>query len=208
MLYFGLTGSYLVWLLRIWRNFLKKQEYILGVKVQQDRKWRPSLPLLVSLSWWLNHLSMIKGILSPFLADGLNPGASVFVLYDHLSESSLQRDLLVTDVSTTWAVVIFRVKWKVFVRWWYLCPWSWFWFVSFVVMWLVVKTNIFLFYKSFCLINTMHHRNQSLDSLSSFADECCYFTVRSYFIFERLMLTVLNRGRHTQLSYLVLQVKS
>ena len=27
----------------------------------------------------------------------------------------------VTDVSTTWAVVIFRVKWRVVVRWWYLC---------------------------------------------------------------------------------------
>ena len=26
----------------------------------------------------------------------------------------------------SWAVVIFRVKWTVFIRWWYLCLWSWF----------------------------------------------------------------------------------
>ena len=29
-----------------------------------------------------------------------------------------------TDALTTWAVVIFRVKWRVFVRWWCLCLWS------------------------------------------------------------------------------------
>ena len=29
-----------------------------------------------------------------------------------------------TDVST-WVAVIFRVKWRVFIRWWYLCLWSW-----------------------------------------------------------------------------------
>ena len=38
-----------------------------------------------------------------------------------------ERLLLLTDVSTNWAVVIFRVKWRVVVRWWYLCLWSWFW---------------------------------------------------------------------------------
>ena len=42
-----------------------------------------------------------------------------------------------TYVSTTWVVVIFRVKWRVFVRWWYLCLWSWFGLVSFVVVWLL-----------------------------------------------------------------------
>ena len=48
--------------------------------------------------------------------------------------------LLVTGVSTTWAVVIFRVKWRVVVTWRYLCLWSWFGLVSFVAMWLVVET--------------------------------------------------------------------
>ena len=39
------------------------------------------------------------------------------------------------------AVVIFRVNWRVIVRWWYLilCLWSWFGLVSFVVTWLVIK---------------------------------------------------------------------
>ena len=45
-----------------------------------------------------------------------------------------------SDVSTTRAAVIFRVKWRVVIRWWYLCLWSWFWLVSFALMWLVVKT--------------------------------------------------------------------
>ena len=35
-----------------------------------------------------------------------------FVLCDHSGEGSLQKDLLVTDISTTWAVAIFRVKWR------------------------------------------------------------------------------------------------
>ena len=38
------------------------------------------------------------------------------------------------------SLVIFRVEWRVVARWWYLCLWSWFGLVSFVVMWLVVKT--------------------------------------------------------------------
>ena len=50
------------------------------------------------------------------------------------------RKTVVGDISSTWAVVIFRVKWRVIVRWWYLCLWSWFGLVSFVMMWLVVKT--------------------------------------------------------------------
>ena len=49
-------------------------------------------------------------------------------------------NVLVTDVSTSWVVVIFGVKWRVVLRWWYLCLWCWFGLVSFVVMWLVVKT--------------------------------------------------------------------
>ena len=36
-----------------------------------------------------------------------------FVLCDHSGEGSLQKDLLVTDISTTWAVAIFRVKWRI-----------------------------------------------------------------------------------------------
>ena len=28
-----------------------------------------------------------------------------------------------------------------YVRWWYLCLWSWFWLVCFVVRWLVIKTQ-------------------------------------------------------------------
>ena len=31
--------------------------------------------------------------------------------------------LLVTDISTTWAVVMFRVEGRVIIKWWYLCPW-------------------------------------------------------------------------------------
>ena len=44
---------------------------------------------------------------------------------------------------TTWAVVIFRVKWNGLVRWWYLCQWSWSWswLVRFVVNRLVRKTR-------------------------------------------------------------------
>ena len=37
----------------------------------------------------------------------------LFVLCDHPGESSLQKDLLATDDSTTQVVVIFRVKWRV-----------------------------------------------------------------------------------------------
>ena len=48
--------------------------------------------------------------------------------------SSLERLVLVTDIYTT-----FRVKWRVVVRWWYLCLRLWFGLVSFVVMWLVIK---------------------------------------------------------------------
>ena len=40
-----------------------------------------------------------------------------------------------------WALVIFRVKWRVVVRCWYLCLWLWFGLVEFIVMWLVVKTH-------------------------------------------------------------------
>ena len=46
----------------------------------------------------------------------------------------LKTALTRTDVWTTWAVVIFRVKRRVVVKWWYLCIWSWFGFVSFIVM--------------------------------------------------------------------------
>ena len=59
---------------------------------------------------------------------------SLFVLRDCPGESSLERLLLVTDVSTTWVVVIFRVKWRVIVRWWYLCLWSWSGLVIFTII--------------------------------------------------------------------------
>ena len=64
--------------------------------------------------------------------------------------SGWRYDLERLQLSTTWAVVIVRVKWRVIVRWWYLCLWSWFWLVSFVVMWLVVKTYKLLWLVGCC----------------------------------------------------------
>ena len=49
--------------------------------------------------------------------------------------------MLVTDVSTTWAVVIFRVR--VVIRWWYLCLWSWFQFFHDVVVVLLLFSHIY-----------------------------------------------------------------
>ena len=46
-------------------------------------------------------------------------------------------------------LVIFRAKWRVGVRWWYLYLWSWFGLVSFVVMWLVA-------HELQCTICTIH----------------------------------------------------
>ena len=56
-----------------------------------------------------------------------------------------------TEISIT--VVIFRVKWRVFISgWWYLCLWLWFWLVSFVVRWLVIKALKLQWLVSCCLI--------------------------------------------------------
>ena len=69
--------------------------------------------------------------INKFMVNGLNPGVSViYLVWSSGWGKSLERLLLVTDVWTTWAVVIFRVKWRVIVRWWYLCLWSWFGLVS------------------------------------------------------------------------------
>ena len=51
------------------------------------------------------------------LVTGLNPGVSVpSPGRSRQTNKSLERLLLVTDVSTTWALVIFRIKWRVVVR--------------------------------------------------------------------------------------------
>ena len=42
-----------------------------------------------------------------FMVNGFNPRVQLFVWRDRPVESSLERLLLVTDVSTTWALVIF-----------------------------------------------------------------------------------------------------
>ena len=60
----------------------------------------------------------------------------LFVLCDHLGESGLQKDCcwwLMFRLHERF-IVILRVKWRVFIRWWYLCLWSWL-FVWSVLSW-------------------------------------------------------------------------
>ena len=61
----------------------------------------------------------------------------LFVLCDHLGESGLQKDCcwwLMFWLHERFIVIYLRVKWRVFIRWWYLCLWSWL-FVWSVLSW-------------------------------------------------------------------------
>ena len=86
------------------------------------------------------------------ILNGLNPGVSlVCLVWSSGGEEYSERLLLVT----TWAVVIFRVKWRFFIKWWYLCLWSRFWLVLFSYDWLfrlVVVLFLLSYNLLFCII--------------------------------------------------------
>ena len=60
------------------------------------------------------------------LVNDLNPGVSVVCLV-WSSRWGQSSERVVDDRRFDY---LFRVKWEVFVRWWYLCLWSCFWLVS------------------------------------------------------------------------------
>ena len=109
----------------------------------------------------------------------------LFVWCDRPGESSLQEEVN-RNVShqQQWAVVIFRVKSRAFVRWWYLCLWSWFWLVRFLVRWLVVKISKlqrlvgYKYHSIIVFLKTTLTRTITLQKRRCPYCECSWVTVR------------------------------